>query len=288
VIEEKIMEGAMKKKRSSERIIKLKKRMAKTHFTRRGFALFIDFVFIALISVPLYILLFYLLFLFNPEYGRPIENIKRIVGLKSDNKELNPLKEFILKEYEELEKRIARAKRLLEEKKLKPERKQSLMGEIKESEGKLDKIRQRRLEQGSKAKPEQKIKEGAASSTGSIVFPPEGFKWVQEILVAYTYFTLFFFFGRRTPGKRLFGLKVVKRDGSKLSFWGAFERTHGYAYSTSLAMVGFLQVLWDKESTTMHDKIAGTTVIRVKRSVKKREKKKQGQDDKESKELNKG
>lgn len=100
---------------------------------------------------------------------------------------------------------------------------------------------------------------------------------VQEILVAYTYFTLFFFFGGRTPGKKLLGLKMVKRDGSKLSFWGAFERTHGYAYSTSLAMIGFLQILWDKESITMHDEIAGTTVIRIRRSGKKRERKRKEQ-----------
>lgn len=78
--------------------------------------------------------------------------------------------------------------------------------------------------------------------------------------------------GGQTPGKKMLGLKVVKEDGSKLSLWNAFERTHGYAYSLSLLLVGFLQVLWDKRSLTMHDKIAETNVVRFKKEKKKGEK----------------
>ena len=72
----------------------------------------------------------------------------------------------------------------------------------------------------------------------------------------------------------MLGLKVVNEDGSKLSLWNAFERTHGYAYSLSLLLVGFLQVLWDKRSLTMHDKIAETNVVRLKKEKKKEGKKK--------------
>ena len=52
-----------------------------------------------------------------------------------------------------------------------------------------------------------------------------------------------------------------------LGWYQAFERTHGYMASTLAGSVGFLQVLWDREGLTMHGKIAGTTVVRWKKSV---------------------
>ena len=87
--------------KKSEKIIKLKERMADTHFIRRGFALFIDFLLIALLSVPLYVGLFYFLSLFNPEYKKPLEDIKKIVSLESEDNALSPLGELILKKSEE-------------------------------------------------------------------------------------------------------------------------------------------------------------------------------------------
>lgn len=252
-----------KKRIRRERLSRLKKRMAETLFIRRGLALTIDFMLIALISIPIYTALLFFLSSFDPEYKKPVENLKRILSLKPEDESLSPLGEFVLKKSEEkLEKQIGREKKMLEERSLDPEKRQSLEEKIKGAEKKLDEIRRTRLERSSEQEPEQKLKEELAKTTGSVVFPLEKFSWIQEILVAYTYFTLFFFFGGRTPGKRIMKLKVVKRDGSKLSFWGAFERTHGYAYSASLALIGFLQVLWDKEAATMHDKIAGTNVIR--------------------------
>ncbi len=90
--------------------------------------------------------------------------------------------------------------------------------------------------------------------------------WVQEIVIFYLYFSLSFYFWKgRTFGKQILGLKVIKQDGSKLTLWNAFERAHGYAASTLFLMLGFLQIFWDKESLTMHDKIAGTTVVRIKK-----------------------
>jgi uncharacterized RDD family membrane protein YckC len=91
---------------------------------------------------------------------------------------------------------------------------------------------------------------------------------IYELVCGYAYFILFFRFGGRTPGKRLFGLKVVSLDGRpRLGWYQAFERTHGYAASALSASLGFLQVLWDREGLTMHDKIADTTVVRWKRPV---------------------
>lgn len=93
----------------------------------------------------------------------------------------------------------------------------------------------------------------------------EGLGWVYEVFVVYLYFILCFRFGGRTLGKRIFGLRVVKSDGSKLTVWNAVERTHGYVFSASILFIGFFQVFWDSRRLTLHDKVADTTVIRCRR-----------------------
>jgi uncharacterized RDD family membrane protein YckC len=89
---------------------------------------------------------------------------------------------------------------------------------------------------------------------------------IHELLVGYLYFILFFRLSGRTPGKRLLGLKVVDLSGRpRLTWYQAFERTHGYAASLLIGGFGFFQVLWDKGGLAMHDKLAGTTVVRQPR-----------------------
>lgn len=106
-----------------------------------------------------------------------------------------------------------------------------------------------------------------------IVKASEGLNVLREIIVAYLYFGLFFRFRSQTPGKRLLKLKVVDLKGkSRLSWYQSFERAHGYAASALFASLGFLQVLWDADGLTMHDKIASTTVIKLPREKKVRAK----------------
>jgi len=91
-----------------------------------------------------------------------------------------------------------------------------------------------------------------------------GFEIVRELVVGYLYFMFFFRTGGRTPGKRIWGLKVIDLAGRpNLSLYQAFERTHGYAASLLIGGLGFFQVFWDKGGQTMHDKLSGTTVVRL-------------------------
>jgi uncharacterized RDD family membrane protein YckC len=259
-----------------KRLVRLRKRMADTHFLRRGFAFLFDLIFIGLLSLPLYVVLFWALSLFNPEYQNPIEEIKKVVRLRSEDKKISPLGEMILKGSEKkLEEAVAESKERLEKKELSSEERERLKKKIEESEQKLERIRQERREAGFAQEPEERLAQELKEKTESVVLSFEEHRWVREILVAYIYFTLCFFFGGQTLGKKMLGLKVVTEDGSKLTLWKAFERTHGYAYSLSLLLVGFLQVLWDKRSLTMHDKIAETNVVRLKK--KKKKKKKEGE-----------
>jgi uncharacterized RDD family membrane protein YckC len=67
----------------------------------------------------------------------------------------------------------------------------------------------------------------------------------------------------RTPGKFLFGLKIVNWDGSPLGYRRAFERTAAELLSMLTLGVGYLAVLFSPAHLALHDVIAKTRVIHV-------------------------
>jgi hypothetical protein len=87
-----------------------------------------------------------------------------------------------------------------------------------------------------------------------------GFGWFA------LYFTAFTVLGRgQTPGKRLLGIKVLSLDNRPLGWWLAFERFGGYAASFSIGLLGFAQILWDRNRQALHDKGVGTVVVRLRK-----------------------
>ncbi len=66
----------------------------------------------------------------------------------------------------------------------------------------------------------------------------------------------------QTPGKRALGVRVVRLDGQPVTWWHAFERAGGYAAGLATGTLGFMQVYWDANRQAIHDKVAGTVVIR--------------------------
>ena len=66
----------------------------------------------------------------------------------------------------------------------------------------------------------------------------------------------------QTPGKRILGVRVVRLDGNPVTAWHAFERAGGYAAGVATGTLGFLQIYWDANRQAIHDKVAGTVVIR--------------------------
>ncbi|MGH7444511.1 MAG: RDD family protein, partial [Longimicrobiales bacterium] len=78
------------------------------------------------------------------------------------------------------------------------------------------------------------------------------------------YFTaLVALFRGQTLGKWLVGVRVIRLDGRPMSWWIAFERFGGYAASLFTGLLGFLQILWDRNRQGIHDKVVETVVIRV-------------------------
>jgi hypothetical protein len=84
-----------------------------------------------------------------------------------------------------------------------------------------------------------------------------GFGWTG------LYFTAFLALWRgQTPGKRLLGIRVMRLNGEKMTFWASFERFGGYAASIFTGLLGFVQILWDRNRQGIHDKIVETVVVR--------------------------
>lgn len=65
-----------------------------------------------------------------------------------------------------------------------------------------------------------------------------------------------------TPGKKLLGMVVVDRNGRRISFARATARHFASFLSTLLFGLGYLMVAWSVSKRSLHDRIAGTQVMR--------------------------
>ena len=68
--------------------------------------------------------------------------------------------------------------------------------------------------------------------------------------------------GQATIGKKALGLKVTTTDGGRISFGQATGRHFGKWLSAILLLIGYLMMLWDDRKQTLHDKMAGTLVVK--------------------------
>ncbi len=81
------------------------------------------------------------------------------------------------------------------------------------------------------------------------------------ILTDMVYFIWFHGSIGQTPGKMLFGLRVIQVSGEKMTFGVAFLRWVGYLISGLFFWLGFLWIAFDGRKQGWHDKIAATLVI---------------------------
>ena len=74
---------------------------------------------------------------------------------------------------------------------------------------------------------------------------------------------LFWVYKSATPGKMLFGIKIVdEKSGGKLATWQLIVRYLGYYVSAIPLCLGLIWVGIDKRKQGWHDKIAGTLVVK--------------------------
>ncbi|HEV8229030.1 MAG TPA: RDD family protein [Candidatus Limnocylindria bacterium] len=87
-----------------------------------------------------------------------------------------------------------------------------------------------------------------------------------NLLLGLVYFVYFWSAqgGGQTLGMRALGLKVIRTDGSMLTFTQGVIRYVGLFISFVVVFIGVIWVAFDANKQGWHDKIAGTYVVRTK------------------------
>ncbi|MGA2309804.1 MAG: RDD family protein [Candidatus Bathyarchaeia archaeon] len=94
-------------------------------------------------------------------------------------------------------------------------------------------------------------------------FSPDFNNVVLFFLLLWMYLTLLEGFAGQTLGKRLFGLRVIRTDGKKLSYDHAAVRNFGKVFLLPVDLLIGLR-LKDKRFIKYFDKFSGTTVVNLR------------------------
>ncbi len=86
---------------------------------------------------------------------------------------------------------------------------------------------------------------------------------VISLAIGFSYEAFFLAAKGATPGKMAMKLRVVRPDGSPISMGQAWGRTLGKQVSALILMIGYLMAFWDEEKRALHDRMAGTRVIKL-------------------------
>jgi len=105
-------------------------------------------------------------------------------------------------------------------------------------------------------------------NNGMHIIVPEYLKIIIKLLIPVLYFGLITSCTNGyTLGKRIFKIRIVSTNNKHLTLWHSIERSIGY-YASSLEFgFGFLQYYIDYNRRTVHDRIAETIVIKMKKIV---------------------
>ena len=87
--------------------------------------------------------------------------------------------------------------------------------------------------------------------------------YLVGLAVTIAYYTITIGKWGRTLGKAALKIKVVKHDGSRVSYWRALGRSLAYYLNGFTLYIGFLIIAFTKEKRGLHDYIADTIVIKT-------------------------
>lgn len=100
----------------------------------------------------------------------------------------------------------------------------------------------------------------------ALVVPGDAAELVSQLLgIAFGICYYVYFHGKfgATPGKMALRLKVVRSDGSDISFGTAIGRYFSEILSSLILLIGYIMAAFDEEKRALHDRICDTRVIRV-------------------------
>ena len=88
--------------------------------------------------------------------------------------------------------------------------------------------------------------------------------WLFGAVLSISYAVFFTGYCGQTPGKMALRIKVIRTDGSPVSYGRAVLReVLGKFISSILLGIGYLMVAFDNRKQGLHDKIADTYVIKL-------------------------
>lgn len=99
---------------------------------------------------------------------------------------------------------------------------------------------------------------GAGSDLGSAFITI----YMLLFFLASSYFVILNGYTGATVGKMVMGIRIISDEGGAIGFWQSFVRWIGYYISGIFIFLGFLWSIFDKNSQSWHDKIAGTYVVK--------------------------
>jgi len=82
-----------------------------------------------------------------------------------------------------------------------------------------------------------------------------------SLIADISYFCYFWTNSGATPGKMIFGLKVIDENGGPVRMGQAIKRWFSQFLSGFLLGYGFMKAGWSPEKRSLHDGIARTRVI---------------------------
>ena len=101
---------------------------------------------------------------------------------------------------------------------------------------------------------------GAASATG--IGGGSGALLAAVLFLGYIVWAFTLFARGTTPGKNLLGMRVVKEDGTRATFFTMLAREWiGKLISALVLSLGFLWILLDRDNQGWHDKLVSTYVV---------------------------
>lgn len=90
-----------------------------------------------------------------------------------------------------------------------------------------------------------------------------GLTGILGTVIGIAYFVCFWvLMNGQTPGKMVLGLRIVPVDGKPLDWSKAAIRYVGMVVSGIILGIGFIMVAFDSKKQGLHDKIAGTVVVK--------------------------
>jgi uncharacterized RDD family membrane protein YckC len=113
------------------------------------------------------------------------------------------------------------------------------------------------------------LKQGWIHSPEDIVFALN-MNWYSIVWTVLFFGVATFIGNGKTPGKWIFGIRIVSLTHENITLWHCIERALGYGYSLLELCFGFIQYFIYPNRRTLHDRIAETIVVREKAKKSRR------------------